>query len=230
MKEKILQALKEKFKGANASILNRIADKYSKSITTDEEVKTLVAGLTQDIIDVMDSYADSRATEATQTAIQNYEAKHKLKDGKSIADTDKGKDNDNNNEKGGGDDIPSWAAQIIEGNKALTERLNKMDSERTTTSRKQQLAKVYGKLPENLQKPYKRMDVEKINEEEFAALIDEVTTEVGEISSALSSKGAVFGRPAAHNGGNANKGELTKEQTEAINKREGIAADGEQPF
>jgi hypothetical protein len=43
-------------------------------------------------------------------------------------------------------------------------------------------------------------------------------------------KGAVFGRPAAQNGGSSSQGnELTKEQLEAISHRDNKPADG-QPF
>lgn len=45
MKQKILEALKAKFPGVNANVLNRIADKLAKTVTTDEQVTTAIAGV-----------------------------------------------------------------------------------------------------------------------------------------------------------------------------------------
>lgn len=239
MKEKILAALKAKFQGGNANVLNRIAEKLAKTVTTDEQVTTAVAGVTQELIEVMESYGDSRATEATQTATQNYEVKYGLKDGKPINNGGAA-----GGQQGGGttvttttqpaggvETVPAWAQQLIESNKTLSDRLNKMDGERTTATRKQQLSAVYQKLPENLRKPYERISVDALSDEEFTKLVGDVTTEVDGLVADINSKGAVFGRPTAHNGGGNNQGDaLTKEQEAAIGIREGKASADGQPF
>lgn len=232
MKEKILAALKAKIQGSNANILNRIAEKLAKTVTTDEQVTTAVAGVTQELIEVMESYADSRATEAAQTATQNYEIKFGLKEGKPIGtepQSEKGVTT-TTEQTGGTETVPAWAQQLIESNKTLSERLNKMDGERTTATRRQQLSAVYQKLPENLRKPYERISVDALSDDEFTTLVGEVTSEVDGLVQSLGAKGAVFGRPAAHNGG-ANQGDtLTKEQEAAIGIREGKASAEGQPF
>ena len=84
MKQKILEALKAKFPGVNANVLNRIADKLAKTVTTDEQITTAIAGVTKEFIEIIESYGDSRATEAQQTAVQTYETKYGLKDGQKI--------------------------------------------------------------------------------------------------------------------------------------------------
>lgn len=87
MKQKIFEALKAKFQGGgNANVLNMIAEKLCKTVTTDEQIATAVAGMTQELIEVIESYGDSRATEAQQTAVQNYETKYRLKEGKPTVD------------------------------------------------------------------------------------------------------------------------------------------------
>lgn len=238
MKEKILAALKAKFQGGNANILNRISEKLAKTVTTDEQVATAVAGVTQELIEVIESYGDSRATEAQQTAVTNYESKYGLKEGKPVdggapagVQPQGGTGVTNTTEQTGGTEtVPAWAQQLIESNKTLSERLNKMDGERTTATRKQQLSAVYQKLPENLRKPYERISVDTLSDEEFTTLVGEVTTEVDGLVQSMGAKGAVFGRPAAHNGG-ANQGDtLTKEQEAAIGIREGKASADGQPF
>ena len=82
MRKAILDALKAKFQGVSESILNRIADKLCKTVTTAEQVQTAVDGVT--IQQVIESYADSRATEASQTAVHTYEQKYGLKDGAKV--------------------------------------------------------------------------------------------------------------------------------------------------
>lgn len=234
MKEKILAALKAKFQGGNANVLNRIAEKLAKTVTTDEQVTTAVAGVTQELIEVMESYGDSRATEATQTATQNYETKYGLKDGKPIAGGTEPQGvtgvTTTTKQTGGTETVPAWAQQIIDSNKSLSERLNKMDGERTTATRKQQLSAVYQRLPENLRKPYERISVDTLSDDEFATLVGEVTTEVDGLVQSMGAKGAVFGRPAAHNGGTNQGDTLTKEQEAAIGIREGKASTDGQPF
>lgn len=84
MKKQILEALKAKFQGVSEAILNRIADKLAKTVTTAEQVATAVEGVT--IQQVIESYGDSRATEAQQTAVHNYETKYGLKDGVKVDD------------------------------------------------------------------------------------------------------------------------------------------------
>lgn len=234
MKEKILAALKAKFQGGNANILNRIAEKLAKTVTTDEQVATAVAGVTQELIEVMESYADSRATEAAQTATQNYETKYGLKDGKPIESGTEPQSEigvtTTTEQTGGTETVPAWAQQLIESNKSLSERLNKMDGERTTATRRQKLSAVYQKLPENLRKPYERISIDALSDEEFTALVGEVTTEVDGLVQSLGAKGAVFGRPAAHNGGANQVDTLTAEQEAAIGIREGKASVDGQPF
>lgn len=82
MRKAILDALKAKFQGVSESVLNRIADKLCKTVTTAEQVQTAVDGVT--IQQVIEGYADSRATEASQTAVHNYEQKYGLKDGAKV--------------------------------------------------------------------------------------------------------------------------------------------------
>lgn len=227
MKDAILAALKTKFKGSNAVILNRIADKLAKSVTTEEAVATAVEGVTQDLIDVMESYGDSRANDAQQTAVQHYETKHGLKDGKKIEGAEPAPSAPK--EKDGGDDVPAWARTLMETNKALSERIAQMDSERTTASRKQQLSAVYEKLPEALRKPYERIAVDAMSDDEFAALVGEITTEVDGLASTLNAKGGVFGRPTSASGKPTND-TPTEEQLKAVSARGSSVNAGEQPF
>ena len=218
MKKELLAALKAKFEGVNESILSRIADKLAKTTTKEEDVATAVSGVT--IQQIIEGYGDSRATEAQQSAVRNYEEKYGLKDGEKLQEP---------KPKPQEETMPEWAKQLVAENKTLSERLGRMDGERITAERKQKLSAVFKKLPENLRKPYERMSVDKLSDEEFTILVGEITAEVNEIASSVKSKGAVFGRPAAHQGAD-NSQELSKEEQEAIAARNTSLKDGEQPF
>jgi hypothetical protein len=218
MKKELLAALKAKFEGVNESILSRIADKLAKTTTKEEDVATAVSGVT--IQQIIEGYGDSRATEAQQSAVRNYEEKYGLKDGERVQEPKL---------KPQEETIPEWAKQLVAENKTLSERLGRMDVERIAAERKQKLSAVFKKLPENLRKPYERMSIDKLSDEEFTTLFGEITAEVDEIASSVKSKGAVFGRPAAHQGTD-NSQELSKEEQEAIASRNVALKDGEQPF
>lgn len=82
MKEKILALLKTKFIGVDDAILDRIATKKAEGITDEAQLPAIVEGI--GFQDVLQSYGDYRAGDATQTAVRNYEKRHNLKDGKPI--------------------------------------------------------------------------------------------------------------------------------------------------
>ena len=198
MRKAILDALKAKFQGVSESVLNRIADKLCKTVTTAEQVQTADDGVT--IQQVIEGYADSRATEASQTAVHNYEQKYGLKDGAKVEQPSGGGGSGQGGApvqtpQGGGTDpvLLQMFQSLQESNKKLSERLDRMDSERTTSSRKQQLSGIIAKLPENLKK-------------------------------------AIFGRPSATGGSGSQGGELTQEQKDAIAHRDNKPASGGQPF
>ena len=116
MRKQILEALKAKFEGVSEAVLGRIADKLAKTVTTEEQVATAVEGVT--LQQVIDGYADSRATEAQKTAVRSYEQKHGLKDGVKVKE---GAPEDEDELDEGGEKTPKWARTLIEQNKALTE-------------------------------------------------------------------------------------------------------------
>lgn len=229
----ILNALKAKFQGVSDAVLSRIANKLAKTVTSQEQVATSVEGVT--LQQVIDSYADHRATEAQQTAVHNYESKYGLKDGEKVTPVTVQQQGGQptggqpTQPTAGATETPDWAKQLIEQNNALADRIAKMEGQRTTDSRKQQLSTIIAKLPEQLRKPYERITLDSLSDEQFNTLVTEVTTEVEGIANDINSKGAVFGRPTANSGGNQGN-ELTKEQQDAIAHRDGSVKGEGQPF
>lgn len=229
MKKKLFEALKAKFEGVSAAVLNRIVNALANTVKTEEDVEATVEKTTW--ADVVEKYGDSRASEASESAVSRYEQQHGLKDGVKINDNGGASDNNGDGQQGGGkpntsggsDETPAWA-------KALFERLDRIEGDRTTATRKQQLSEIYGKLPEKLRKPYERIRVDSMSDDDFNALKEELTAEVEDIVGDYRAKGAVFGRPAAQHGGTNKGDELTKEQVEAISSRTATPKDGDQPF
>lgn len=228
MKKEILEALTTKFPGVSASILGRIADKLAKTATTAEQVKTAVEGVT--IQQVIESYGDSRATEASNTARENavkdYESRYGLKDGVKVTNnTNNGGEQPTGGSATnptGGDETPAWA-------KTLLERIGRLETSKTTETRKQQLNAIIGKLPETTRKAYERLPLDKYSDEEFTTMLGEVTTEVEGIVDETQARGGVFGKPSA-TGGTIQQTELTEAQKAAIAHRDGVPASGTQPF
>lgn len=221
MKQVILDALKAKYEGVSEKILDRIADKLAKTVTKQEDVQTAVDGVT--FQQVLESYGDSRATEAQATAVKNYEAKHNLKDGKPIEKQEPPKQTP----PIGGDDVPAWAKELIESNKKAYEEINRLKAARTTETRQAQLSKLTEKLPEPIRKAYGRISVDNMTDEDFTALLNDVNGEAEAISQTLSTKGG-GNRPFTATGGAGDT--LTKEQQSAIAKREGAQVPDGQYF
>ena len=198
MRQQILDALKAKFTGVSEKILGRIADRLAKTVTTQEQVATAVEGVT--FQQVLDSYGDSRATEATQTAVANYEAKHGLKDGK-VVQKQTTVVEDKNDDKGNGEEkVPAWAQALIESNKTLSEQVKAMQGEKLTANRRDQLSKIISTLPASIRKAYERTPVDTLTDEEFETLKGEITSEAAEIAKETTAKGVVFGRPTVQGG------------------------------
>lgn len=224
MRQLILDALKTKFTGVSEKILGRIADKLAKTVTTQEQVQTAVDGV--QFQQVLESYGDSRATEATQTAVANYEAKHGLKDGKVVkaGDGDNGKTNPN----GDGDEkIPAWAQTLLADNKEMKATIKAMQGEKVTASRREQLSKIISALPPAVKKAYERTPVDSISDEEFETLKSEITTEAAEIAKETASKGVVFGKPTIQGGtktqqNNGGEKEATDDEAKAVVEKLGI--------
>lgn len=228
----IIEALRNRFAGVSDAILGRVADKLAKTVTSEEQVATAVEGVT--FQQVLESYGDSRANEAQQTAVRNYESKYGLKDGAKVENgggSPQGQQQPTQQQPTtGAEAIPAWAQALIDGNKSLRDELTALKGERLATDRRQKLAAITGKLPESLRKAYDRTPVEGMTDDDFAALLTEVGTEVDGIVKDSNARGAVFGKPSAVNGRAAQGNELSKEQLDAISKRDGVAAGDQQPF
>lgn len=213
MKKETLDALKAKYPGVSEAILSRIADKIAKTAKTQEEVTAAVEGVT--FQQVLESYGDSRATEAQQTAVTNYEKKHGLKDGKKVETGGEQKPGETGGEgegnkggaAGGSDLAAQIAAAIAAEMKPLKDELAAIKGEKTANSRKAALNKVLEGAPEKIRQRYEK-DFARMtfnDDEDFNAWIGEITPDVEAITSDFNAKGGVVGRPKGGAAGNGDK-------------------------
>lgn len=237
MKKKILEALATKFEGVDAKILDRVATKLAKTVTKEEEVEPAVEGVT--FQDILTSYGDARATEASKTAVSTYEKKHGLRDGKKVdtdgdddePDDDTDDDEPDDDEKGGkpsktnpkakkspkNDDnepMPKWVRQLLNDNKELKDRLDAIDKGKVAATRKDKLNKAIEKLTDKQKKPYGRVKLDDMSDDEFDAFIEEVTEDAEEMAAENEASGATFGAPIDHKGGDGKK--ATEKEIDSI--------------
>lgn len=194
MKTKITEGLKAKFPGVSNSIIGRVADKLAKTATTEDEATAAVEGVT--FQQMLDNYADSRVTEATQTAVSKYEKQHGLKDGKPAT----GEPGEPEKQKTP-DDTPAWAKALIDKSAALEAKISAMEGDKTANTRKKQLAEALDKAPDKLRSRYEK-DLARMNfkdDAEYNEWLTEVKTDTEALVAEANTKGAVFGRPM--NGG-----------------------------
>lgn len=153
MKKKLFEALQTKFQGVDAQILDRIATKKAEGQTDENHIPTIVEGVS--FQDVLTSYGDFRAGDASFKAVTNYEKKHNLKDGKMTETSQQNQSQQQKSEKQD-DDTPIWAKVLIEQNKSLSEKIASIENKSSLEQRTaaiQAKAKEYG-IPESQAKRY----------------------------------------------------------------------------
>lgn len=174
MFELILKALKTKFPGVDAKILERIAKKKAETTTKEEEVKTVVDGVT--FQSILESEGDRRADEAQKTAVTNYEKKYKLKDGKPTDEPAPKTTPSQTNQPTGGEDseVMKMLKEIKADNEQLRNELNGFKSEKLGNQRKQQFEALFegasDKLKERYMRNYDRLSFK--DDEDFNGWLD----------------------------------------------------------
>ncbi|WP_301704075.1 hypothetical protein [uncultured Parabacteroides sp.] len=150
--EQILAGLQQKFTGVDTAILTRIATKKAEGVTDETKVNSIVEGI--NFSDVLNSYGDFRAGDATRTSVLNYEKRHNLKDGKPIENPNP---NPNPKPEDKTDDMATIIANAVSAAvKPLSDKLAQFETEKSQATRQEQImakAKEYG-IPETFAKRY----------------------------------------------------------------------------
>lgn len=210
MKKKIIAVLKTKYKnmGFSEKAFDGVATYLETVIKEEADIETACDGV-EGLLKVFQGEADALRTAKSAAEKQKQELEDKIKELGGIEVHKKTEE-----DQKGGEEVPAWAKALIESNKAMAERMNRLDADRLTKSRRQKLNEVIKDLPEALRKPYERMSVDSYKDEEFETVLGEITTEVEGIVSENNAKGAVFGRPGGDKSRKSNAG-AEKEATDA---------------
>jgi hypothetical protein len=179
--------LKTKFAGIDEKVLDRIATKAAKTVKSEEEAKTYVEDTT--LQQVIDSYTDSRVTEAQESAIKGYEKKHNLLNGKPVKAEDTDPDPEDDPEDPGkkdpgkkdpGENTPSYVKELMKGIESLGARMDAFENGRTKNTRKSQFEALFkdasDELKERYSKQFNRMSFK--DDDDFASYLDEVKADV----------------------------------------------------
>ena len=155
MFEKILAGLKTKFPGVDSKILERIAKKKAETTTTEDEVKTVVDGVT--FQSIIDSEGDRRANEAQISAVSNYEKKYKLKDGKPTEPPQQDPPQPPTPPAGGEDsEVLKMLKQIQQDNQQLRTEINGMKTKELGNQRKDKFSALFEGASDKLKERYMR--------------------------------------------------------------------------
>lgn len=219
MRKQILDALKAKFTGVSEAILSRIADKIAKTVTKEEDVTTAVEGVT--LQHVLESYGDSRATEAQQTAVSNYEKKHGLKDGQKATGGEL--DDPNGTSPATGGDLDGQITAAVQAAiKPFQDEINTLKSGKVSENRKQQLDTVIANASDKFKtttgKNFTRINFK--DDEDFNSWLEEVKTDVEEDVAETAADGASFGRPKTGQG-SVKKDEIPQNIADYIDGKSG---------
>lgn len=174
MFEKILAGLKTKFPGVDSKILERIAKKKAETTTTEDEVKTVVDGVT--FQSIIDSEGDRRANEAQSSAVSNYEKKYKLKDGKPSEAPQQDPPQPPTPPAGWEDsEVLKMLKQIQQDNQQLRTEINGMKTKELGNQRKDKFSALFegasDKLKERYMRNYDRLTFK--DDEDFNGWLDQ---------------------------------------------------------
>ena len=228
MKKKLISALATKFEGVDAKVFDRIADNIldRKTIESEDDVEAAVAEIT--IQDVLKSYGDARATESARTAkrnaIKEYERRYKLKDGKRVAQKDDDDDPDSDPDDDSDDKDPTGVlAAMKKMFGALEKKLDDANSEiaamklgKVTETRKAKVNELIKDLTEAERRPYSRILVDSMTDEEFNAYLEEVKADAQNIAEEKAANGASFLPPLGGKSGGGQPKEPSDAEVEEV--------------
>lgn len=178
MKEKILAALKTKFKnlGFGDKAFDGVADYLSKTVTEETQIETAIGGV-EPLLKSFQGEIDSRVTSAVEKAKKEPK--------------EPGDGGDPKEPKEPKDDTPAWAKTLIETNKTLTERLNKIETGNVTQTRQQILETKLKDAPAHFRKEvidnFSYMNFQ--TDEDFNSFVDKKVARASEVTQELADAG-----------------------------------------
>ena len=240
MKKKLIEAIKAKFVGIDDNTAKRLAErtiaKSENGISTEDEIEVAVKAI--ELSDVLKSVSDFSGDEA----VKRYEEKYGLEKGekKDKSDKDEKDDKDKNPDKGGksdkadksekdDDNAAAFKALLAELKDSMASKFDSLQNELTaiksgkiSETRKAKLDAVIKDLKDYQKKPYGRIDLGKMSDDEFDSFLTDVKEEVGDALAANKASDShvsplLGGGYRQNNGkGGGDTKEATKEELDAL--------------
>ena len=210
MKDKILTFLKSKLTGVSELFLTGVADTFSKTVKEEKDIETVIS---DGVIETLKFSAtqlqvegDKRATEASKTALKNFQEKYGLKeDGTPIKKEEKKKD-----EKPDPDE-PAWftAFKKEQGETidTLKSKLEKQEEDKTLTALSAKV-KAHEKLKDIPQSYLKGRNLVPKSEAEIDQLAIAIETDYNGFKQEMAEKGVVISQPPEGGGTPSDKSSI----------------------
>jgi hypothetical protein len=197
MKEKLLALLVAKFLGVSKATLERIAEKKAGSVSDESQLQSVADSI--DFGQVLQSEVDAKITDSNKKAIQNYESKHKLKDGQPVEDPPAPPVNPTPPVK----DEPEWFKSYREAQEQKIKDLEAKNQERETKEKlitlKSSLKTKLGekKIPESY---WSKRNLNVESDEQLDALVTEIESDYTAFKQELVDSGVVIDKPVDSGG------------------------------
>lgn len=193
MKDMILEAMRNKYSslGLSKDILNGYATALAAVVNDASGIPAAVESL-EPVLKLVQSDNDrlrakvKEAEDAAANAKKNPEPANQTETPKPATD----------------DAVPAWAKGLIDRLDSMEKRQVAADLKSKADSRTAIIKNAISSLPETLQPSYMRCDYGNMAEEDFNKTLEQIKTEVSEITTELSAQGAVFKPPFVSTGGN----------------------------
>jgi len=202
MKEKIFEALKLKFVGVSDATLERIATKKAVSVKEEAEIPALIEAITVDVI--IQSETDYKITDANRKAIENYETKHGLKEGKPLEKKPVGrpkKEGDPDLETDPGE--PAWVANFKKEQGTLYSELKaeiEAQKQEKTLIALSEKVKTHEKLKDIPASYLKGRNLVPKSEADIDQLVTSIETDYNGFKQEMAEKGVVISVPPTGGG------------------------------
>lgn len=191
MKEKLLALLVAKFVGVSEATLERIAAKKAGSVSDESQLQSITDSI--DFGQILQSEVDSKITDSNKKAIQNYEATHKLVNGKPVV-TDPPKTDPP------APDEPAWFKTYREKQDAETLALKqKLEGYEMKENQATLFAKAKAKLgdkkiPESY---WSKRNMSVQSEDQIEAVVTEIESDYNSFKQELINAGVIIDKPAS---------------------------------
>lgn len=200
-KDELRELIKENHAGIDGEVLEYLTDKINTKAVDDDDATEQVKALTA--TSIAQSYADSRVNQAQK------KWRRQAKESKDVETTQAGATDETTDTN---------ADATLREIQALKEQLNALKAERTKEQRTTAINKLIDTLPEPLRAPFKYIETDNLTDEGFTSFLEELKTDVDQITSTLPKGGFTPPRKPGVSTMETGKDEITEAEIDELIK------------